>query len=36
MTAAMERYDDLAAECQELARCFSEQAFFTDWDQLFS
>ena len=36
MAAAVEHYDDLAAECLELAREFSEEAFLSDWEALFT
>ena len=35
MAAVTERYDELAAECVELAREFSEEAFLADWERLF-
>jgi glycosyltransferase involved in cell wall biosynthesis len=36
MAAAAERYDELASECVELSREFSEEAFLTDWEGLFA
>jgi len=32
MAAATEQYDDMAAECLELSREFSEEAFLADWE----
>jgi glycosyltransferase involved in cell wall biosynthesis len=35
MAAFDEQYDELAAECVELSREFSEEAFLADWEHLF-
>jgi len=35
MAAFAEHYDELAAECVELSREFSEEAFLADWERLF-
>jgi glycosyltransferase involved in cell wall biosynthesis len=34
MVDAIDHYDELAEECGELSREFSEQTFLTDWDRL--
>lgn len=34
MQTAMENYDTLSAECRQLARAFSEDAFIEDWNRL--
>jgi glycosyltransferase involved in cell wall biosynthesis len=36
MAAVSERYDEMAAECVELSREFSEKAFLSDWERLFA
>lgn len=36
MAAVSEQWDALAAECVELAREFSEEAFLADWERLFA
>jgi glycosyltransferase involved in cell wall biosynthesis len=36
MAAVSERYDEMAAECVELSREFSERAFLSDWERLFA
>jgi glycosyltransferase involved in cell wall biosynthesis len=36
MAAAAEQYDEMAAECVELSREFSEEAFLSDWERLFA
>jgi len=36
MAAATEQYDELSAECVELSREFSEEAFLADWDRVFA
>jgi glycosyltransferase involved in cell wall biosynthesis len=36
MAAVTEQYDDLAAECVELSRAFSEETFLADWERLFA
>jgi glycosyltransferase involved in cell wall biosynthesis len=36
MAAIAEQYDELAAECLELSREFSEEAFLADWEGLFA
>jgi glycosyltransferase involved in cell wall biosynthesis len=36
MVFAVEHYDDLSAECAELSRAFSEEAFLADWEELFT
>jgi glycosyltransferase involved in cell wall biosynthesis len=36
MAAAAEQYDELASECVELSREFSEEAFLEDWERLFA
>jgi glycosyltransferase involved in cell wall biosynthesis len=36
MAAVTERYDEMSAECRELSREFSEEAFLSDWEQLFT
>jgi glycosyltransferase involved in cell wall biosynthesis len=36
MAAVAEQYDELASECVELSREFSEEAFLTDWEGLFA
>jgi glycosyltransferase involved in cell wall biosynthesis len=36
MAAVAEKYDELAAECVELSREFSEEAFLADWERLFA
>ena len=35
MAAVAEQYDELASECVELSREFSEEAFLADWEGLF-
>jgi len=35
MAAVNEQYDEMAAECMELSREFSEEAFLSDWERLF-
>jgi glycosyltransferase involved in cell wall biosynthesis len=36
MASATEHYDEMAKECVELAREFTEQAFLADWERLFA
>ncbi len=36
MIAAIEQYDDMSAECADLARGFSEETFLADWEGLFA
>jgi len=36
MAAATEHYEEMSAECVELAREFSEDAFLSDWERLFA
>jgi glycosyltransferase involved in cell wall biosynthesis len=35
MAAAVTHYDEMSAECRELSRAFSEEAFLEDWAELF-
>jgi glycosyltransferase involved in cell wall biosynthesis len=36
MAEVTEHYDELASECMELSREFSEEAFLSDWEQIFA
>jgi glycosyltransferase involved in cell wall biosynthesis len=36
MAGAIDHYDELAVECAELSREFSEETFLSDWERLFA